>query len=347
MTVQDLQPSIDAINELVDDLARRLYAKGKISSLHEDRGFEDRLIAIEKEAPNASVWLHKQPFAMPPAFQELWSHPTLLDIATQLIGPKISGHPVWNLRTKVPNFKQATVPWHQDTAYLHEGSWSTLQPAAWLPLVDTDATNGCLRLARGGHKSGKTAVHTNCWADTWYIDLDPDVAERTLGVDMRPAEEGGDVVTVPVPKGSVLLFNNLIPHQSLENVSDGVRWSFDLRWQNPEEDSGFDGKPPILMRDDEQPDHEPDWETWAAQNPFALRKTGDDAATSSGNLGEAYDVDDFDTLITGPWMSMWEVRHENRHTQAHDPSQYDQEKWRTRTLETAHDDSLRRNGHEA
>ena len=91
------------------------------------------------------------------------------------------------------------------------------------------------------------AVHTCCWANTWYIELAAEVAEKTLNCDMRPHEEGGDVVTVPVPKGSVtvdasyplldccvrsiLLFNNLIPHQSLENHSEGVRWSFDLRWQ--------------------------------------------------------------------------------------------------------------------
>lgn len=69
-------------------------------------------------------------------------------------------------------------------------------------------------------------------------------------------------VTVPVPKGSVLFFNNLIPHQSLENHSQGVRWSFDLRWQNPDLDSGFDGKPPIMMRDPDDPDMTPDWEVW-------------------------------------------------------------------------------------
>lgn len=111
-------------------------------------------------------------------------------------------------------------------------------------------------------------------------------------------------VTVPVEKGSVLFFNNLIPHQSLENHSKGVRWSFDLRWQNPAFDSGFDGKPPILMRDPDEPHMTPDWATWAALNPFALRKTGDDES-SSGDLDDAYAMDDFDTVITGPWMSMW------------------------------------------
>ena len=59
MTSEQLQPSIDAINELVDDLANKLYSQGKISSLYESEGFETRLIYIEQEFPNASVWLHK------------------------------------------------------------------------------------------------------------------------------------------------------------------------------------------------------------------------------------------------------------------------------------------------
>lgn len=67
----------------------------------QSEGFETRLIKIEEQFSNASVWLHKQPFAMPTAFQDLWSQQHMLDVAQQLIGPKIAGHPVWNLRTKV------------------------------------------------------------------------------------------------------------------------------------------------------------------------------------------------------------------------------------------------------
>ena len=39
-----------------------------------------------------------------------------------------------------------------------------------------------------------------------------------------------DVVTCEVPRGSVLLLNNLSSH---------IRWSFDLRWQHPDEPCGF------------------------------------------------------------------------------------------------------------
>jgi len=38
------------------------------------------------------------------------------------------------------------------------------------------------------------------------------------------------VVTCEVPFGSVLFLNNLIPHKSLENYSQNIRWSLDLRW---------------------------------------------------------------------------------------------------------------------
>ena len=38
---------------------------------------------------------------MPKAFQQLWSDEKLLNVAEQIVGPDIAGHPVWNLRTKV------------------------------------------------------------------------------------------------------------------------------------------------------------------------------------------------------------------------------------------------------
>ena len=103
----------------------------------------------------------------------------------------------------------------------------------------------------------------------------------------------------------MLFFNNLIPHQSMENYSDIVRWSFDLRWQvltyakcilnllqNPDLGSGFEGKPPIMMRDPEQPGMKPDWETWAALNPFALRGNNVDDLDDSSTV-------ELDSVITG------------------------------------------------
>lgn len=111
----------------------------------------------------------------------------LLDAAEQVLGPDVAGHPVWNLRTKVrdgtitivppsspvyfcqqtPNQMQATVPWHQDIAYLDESCWSTLQLTAWIPLLDTNTQNGCMQVIRGGHRTGRAAHHTCCVGGTW------------------------------------------------------------------------------------------------------------------------------------------------------------------------------------
>jgi hypothetical protein len=38
------------------------------------------------------------------------------------VGKDISGHPVWNIRSKTPQTARMTVPWHQDSAYLKDGA---------------------------------------------------------------------------------------------------------------------------------------------------------------------------------------------------------------------------------
>ena len=85
-----------------------------------------------------------------------------------------------------------------------------------------------------GHKPGVTAKHTCCAGDTWYVDLAEAEIERTLGVDIKQ-----DVVTCAVPFGGALFLNNSIPHRSLQNYSDKIRWSLDLRWQHPNKSNGF------------------------------------------------------------------------------------------------------------
>jgi ectoine hydroxylase-related dioxygenase (phytanoyl-CoA dioxygenase family) len=39
-------------------------------------------------------------------------------------------------------------------------------------------------------------------------------------------------VTVPVMKGEALVMTNRTPHRSIENTSDVIRWSVDLRYQS-------------------------------------------------------------------------------------------------------------------
>ena len=87
------------------------------------------------------------------------------------------------------------------------------------------------------------------------MDLDEKEMEKTLGVDLER-----DVVTCEVPFGGMVLLNNCIPHRSLENYSDKVRWSLDFRWQDPKKPTGFyDLKECVIMRKADDPNYKVDW----------------------------------------------------------------------------------------
>mmetsp|Transcript_27759 Transcript_27759/g.69249 ORF Transcript_27759/g.69249 Transcript_27759/m.69249 type:complete len:288 (-) Transcript_27759:704-1567(-) len=248
ITHEKLEACRGAMDAMVDTLADKLYKAGKISDRCEGYGFRDRLIHLDKAFPGAAVLIHKAT-RCPDAFKAIWCDERLLNVVEQLIGPNIAGHPVWNLRSKIPQNEQLTVPWHQDAAYLSPEADRTLTVTAWVPLVDANLTNGCLQMVRGGHRREKVAEHVCCAGNTWYVDLPEDEMQRTLGVDLSR-----DVVTCEFGVGGVLLFNNLIPHRSLQNRSDGIRWSLDLRWFNPTQPTGFWGLvPPVMMRDASRP----------------------------------------------------------------------------------------------
>jgi hypothetical protein len=277
--LEQLQPVIEWINGVVDELAEKLYAADKIREKHAHEGFYTRLTKLEHEFPGAAVLVHIHGLLGQP-LADLWASEELLDVIEQILGPEIAGHPVWNLRTKTPLNPLATVPWHQDTAYLAPGAEQTLQPTAWIPLIDANAVNGTLQVLRGGHRSGKVLRHRR-HGKSWYLHIaDDDLPE-------------GEVVTCDMPMGSLLLINQLIPHRSTENTSDRIRWSVDLRWQRPDEPSGFeDVKECILMRTAKIADYLIDWQAWAAKNRIA---DGMDEKPS----------DPFDTTVTGPWLHRW------------------------------------------
>ncbi len=284
-TPAELQPVMDEISGLVDDLARDLRDAGKITETYADRSFFERLTCLERDFKGAAVLIHTRG-QLGPKLAHLWSSPKLLDIVEQFIGADIAGHPVWNIRSKTPDTRLMTVPWHQDTAYLSDGAETTLQPTAWIPFLDANAINGGLQVLRGGHKPARVARHRleNAVGDkkSWYLYIDE--------ADLPP----GDLVTCEMTFGSVLFLNQLIPHRSLENRSDKVRWSVDLRWQDPKLPSGDEGgSGVIVMRKASDPSFTVDWDEWAAaqRRAYAIQRGLSDKA--------------FDTTVSGKWMQRW------------------------------------------
>ena len=284
----ELEPVIAEIDGLVDDLANRLYRAGKIQNRHESAGFTTRLALLEQEFPGAAVLIHIGGI-LGPKLAELWGSSHLLDVVAQMLGDEIAGHPVWNIRSKTPRNPLVTVPWHQDTAYLAEGCHTTFQPTAWIPLVNADRVNGTLQVLKGGHKPVRVLQHRleNKVGNkaSWYLYI----AEEDL--------PEGEVVTCEMPLGSVLFLNQLIPHRSTENLSQHVRWSIDLRWQRPDELSGFEGiKECILMRTANDRDYRIDWASWSQQNRI----------TDAFLEGDGPREDEFNAMVSGPWMERWQ-----------------------------------------
>jgi len=286
---RELEPLQREIDGLVDDLAHRLQRAGKITNLHEDKGFYHRLTALERDFPGAAVLIHIGGI-LKPQLAALWSSPKLLEMIEQILGPDIVGHPVLKLRSKAPAHDLSTVPWHQDTAYLAAGAEHTFQPTAWIPLIDADSQNGTIQVLKGGHKFGKVFQHQleNRKANkaSWYLYIED--------ADLPP----GEVVTCEMPMGSVLLLNQLVPHRSTANLSDRIRWSVDLRWQRPGEPHGMEGvKDPILMRTAQDPSYQIDWEVWANTSRNAIE---------IGRAEKAIEMkDEFNAMVSGPWMDRW------------------------------------------
>ena len=126
-----------SVEGLVNGLAHRLHALGKISKLHESEPFERRLCHLEAQYPHASVLLHKNG-VLPEGVRALWSDDAMTAVARQVLGDDLGAHPVWNLRCKTPETLskgQATVPWqYTSSAWLERASRSGPSSGHDLPM---------------------------------------------------------------------------------------------------------------------------------------------------------------------------------------------------------------------
>ena len=255
-TARDLLPVMDEIAEAVDDLVERLHAAGRIVERHAEKDLFTRLAAVEKDHPDACVILFKEAL-MGMRLAELWASKKLLDIVACFIGPDVDGHPIWTLRPKTPVTQLMSVPWHQDDAYFTPGSEETFKVGAWIPFLDVDTHNGCMQVVRGGHKTRPHTLphHLDSEARdprSWYVYIDQS--------DLPP----GEVVTCEMEFGSALFINDFTPHRSLENTSDQVRWTVDLRWQRPGLPAGGDATVPMRRAGD--PRFRPALAAWIERN---------------------------------------------------------------------------------
>ncbi|MFW6195484.1 MAG: phytanoyl-CoA dioxygenase family protein [Chloroflexota bacterium] len=259
-----IDPIIQEYAGVLDSLADKLYGEGKISSRYEELPFGDRITKIYAESGE----VHNQyfdfslpqkgikpdtPFWAGPAVFNALTNPDLLDAVESVIGGEIYSNPVQHVRIKAPehlsprdengNVKFGVTPWHQDNGVITEEADESDILTVWFPLMDTSPENGCLQVVPGSHR-GELLTHCPGYKDSPGLQIpetlfDPDIA-----------------MPVPVKKGGALFLTKMTVHSSLPNVSDRIRWSFDLRYNPVGQPTGRGVFPGFVARSRSNPESE-------------------------------------------------------------------------------------------
>lgn len=269
--IEDLDPVVEEYNTLLDTLTDTWMESGRITNHYRDLPFAQRLAGVLNEAgptgfqpfdislPFRGV-TEETPIHLGPKVFGLLRNQRLLNVVEQFIGSEILSNPIQHVRIKPPSrllpkeFRNTLVgqtDWHQDQGVALPEVDETEMLTCWLPVFDATEANGCLCAVPGSHAGG-LAVH--CTGTT----------EERKGLHI-PDSIRGDVFTpLPIPRGGALFLHRQTMHASLDNQSDGIRWSFDLRYQPIGQPTGRPWFPAFVARSRTMPSTElHDWTVWA------------------------------------------------------------------------------------
>lgn len=243
---------------LVETLAQKLLAEGKIADLAADAAFDERLMALTRDCPGElpPLWraeLHEA------AFFPLLCDAKLLGLASRLLGePRGSAaavriYPNYSCRPKTPD-PLHEVTWHQDAGLRADGAPATAPVAerlanfglaavvnVWAPLVPVRRANGAMKFVPRSQTEGVLAHELlkayggrdmGALADAGASDANPVGSYMTAVNAKDVARLEPRAVDVECDPGSVVLFSNLLVHRGGQNTTDKIRWSFDWRFQD-------------------------------------------------------------------------------------------------------------------
>lgn len=231
----------------------------------EGGSFEDKLVAayaaghdwfqpLDISLPGDRIHADT-PFHFGPAVFDMVTNPGLLDLVESLIGPEITSNPIQHVRIKPPErllhkdeirAHVGGTDWHQDRAVALEEADETRMVTVWLAITDATVENGCLQ------------------AVPHETELLPHCPQRQTSI-AKGFIDTGRAKPLPVKAGGAVVFHPMTPHASLPNLSDGIRWSFDLRYNVTGEPTGRAHFPDFVARSRANPGSElRDWREWRA-----------------------------------------------------------------------------------
>ena len=109
------------------------------------------------------------------------------------------------------------VRWHQDGSYLISDPPKVT--GIWIAIEDANRDNGCLWVQPGGHHSPLREIFQVDWTKR---------KGKLTGLDSTPWPHDNEAFAVEVPAGSVVVFQDHMPHYSSQNRSAFSRHAFTL-----------------------------------------------------------------------------------------------------------------------
>ncbi len=247
---------------LLDGLYDGWLAQGRVPE--GISGFQERLIASYRAGCD---WFQPMDISLPggriapdtpmhfgPAVFDMITNARLLDLVQDLIGPEITSNPIQHLRIKPPatDLRAGEVrahitrtDWHQDRAVALEEADQTDMVTIWIAITDATVQNGCLQVL----PRKAEAILPHC-PKTQTAIADGFIDEASA-------------LPLPVRAGGVVILDPLLPHASLPNLTDGIRWSFDLRYNRRGQPTGRRQFPDFVARSAADPTAVlSDWRQW-------------------------------------------------------------------------------------
>ena len=247
---------------LLDGLYDGWRAEGRVPDVS---GFEDRLIAAYRAGCD---WFQPMDISLPgdrisadtpmhfgPAVFDMLRAAPLLDIVEQLIGPEITSNPIQHVRIKPParDLRQAEArahitrtDWHQDRAVALAEADETDMVTVWIAVTDATVANGCLQVVPFGARP----------------EMLPHCPKTQTAIADGFIDEAR-ILSLPVRAGGIVILHPLLPHASLPNTTDGIRWSFDLRFNRTGQPTGRSHFPDFIARSAQAPETAlQDWRIW-------------------------------------------------------------------------------------
>ncbi len=150
---------------------------------------------------------------------KLASHPRILDVVEQLIGPDILIYNVTYI-IKEANTK-SHVSWHQDLTYW--GLDSDDQVSVWLALSDASNSSGCMRMIPGSHRLGRQ-----------HHMLGEDDENNVLFQNQRVADvDESKAVAAELQPGQASFHHGWLLHSSAPNRSAERRIGLNIQYIAP------------------------------------------------------------------------------------------------------------------